>query len=113
MADVNQYRTAIEALLKQYAALDDSTTGVETQLIFDRERDHYLLSYVGWQKDQYICGPALWFDIKDGRVWFQYNATEMEVIDELIELGVSKQDIVIGFHPPYWRDRLIEKSWRN
>jgi hypothetical protein len=103
MADVNQYRISIETLLKQYAALGNSTTGIETQLIFDRERDHYLLSYVGWQQEQYICGPALQFDIKNGKVWFQYNATELEVIDELISLGVAEQDIIIGFYPPYLR----------
>ncbi len=110
MADVNQYRASIETLLKQYAELGTSatdSTGVEPQLIFDRERDHYLLNYVGWQQEQYICGPAIQFDIKNGKVWFQYNATELDVIDELIAMGVAKQDIIIGFHPPYWRTSMV------
>jgi len=106
MANLNQYRASIETLLKEYAQLSKSSTGVETQLIFDRERDHYLLNYVGWQQEQYLCGPALQFDIKEGKVWFQYNATELEVVDELIALGVAKQDIIIGFHPPYLRTQV-------
>jgi len=73
MANLNQYRASIETLLKEYAQLSKSSTGVETQLIFDRERDHYLLNYVGWQQEQYIYGPALQFDLKEGKVWFQYN----------------------------------------
>lgn len=42
-------------------------------------------------------------DIKDGKVWIQWNGTEDDLAQELVELGVPKTDIVIGFHTPYMR----------
>ncbi|MBE9129517.1 XisI protein [Coleofasciculus sp. LEGE 07092] len=33
----------------------------------------------------------------------QLNNTEAHLADELMELGVSREDIVLGFHSPYMR----------
>jgi hypothetical protein len=46
---------------------------------------------------------VLHFDIKDGKIWLQHNATDTDVGQELIEMGVAKEDIVLGLHPPYKR----------
>lgn len=40
------------------------------------------------------------FDIKDNKVWIQFNSTEEEVGDRLSAIGLPKHDIVVGFHPP-------------
>jgi hypothetical protein len=40
---------------------------------------------------------------KDGKIWIQWNGTEEEVGDRIIEMGIPQQDIVVGFHPPYVR----------
>ena len=42
-------------------------------------------------------------DIKNGKVWIQYNGTEVEIADELVKAGIPEEDIVIGFHSPYKR----------
>ncbi|MCC6724952.1 MAG: XisI protein [Saprospiraceae bacterium] len=49
---------------------------------------------------------SLWvmhFDIKDEKVWFQRNITEHEAVDVLMERGVVKEDLVLGFRPVYAR----------
>jgi hypothetical protein len=38
-----------------------------------------------------------------GKIWIQCNNTEREIVDELMEKGVERQDIVLGFIPPYAR----------
>jgi hypothetical protein len=38
-------------------------------------------------------------DIKDGKIWIQWNATDLDIAQKLVNLGISPQDIVIGFHP--------------
>ena len=43
------------------------------------------------------------FDILDGKVWLQYNGTEDFVAERLVEMGVPRSDIVIGFHSPFKR----------
>jgi hypothetical protein len=45
----------------------------------------------------------LHLDIIDGKIWIQQDGTEIGTANELVELGVSKQDIVLGFDPPNLR----------
>ncbi|MEB3278144.1 MAG: XisI protein [Lyngbya sp.] len=104
MADLEKYRQSIQNLLidyvrRHYAKIDE----VEAQTIFDREQDHYQLIYVGWRNERRIFGPVLHFDIKNGKIWIQWNGTEEDVAQTLVEMGVPKEDIVIGFHPPSMR----------
>lgn len=41
--------------------------------------------------------------IKEGKVWIQWDGTEERVADDLMALGVPREDIVLGFHPPHLR----------
>jgi alpha-D-ribose 1-methylphosphonate 5-triphosphate synthase subunit PhnL len=41
--------------------------------------------------------------IKDGKIWIQHNMTEIDLAQELVRLGVPKEDIVLGFHSPFMR----------
>ncbi|HLO85961.1 MAG TPA: XisI protein [Nostocaceae cyanobacterium] len=98
-----KYREIIKNLLREYATLSQSNHDVETQIVFDSEHDHYQLMNVGWKNYRRIYGCFLHIDIKDGKVWLQHNGTEFEVGEELVNLGIPKQDIVIGFHSPFKR----------
>jgi hypothetical protein len=59
--------------------------------------------YIGWENKQRVFGPVIHIDIKEGKVWIQWNGTEEQVADDLMALGISREDIVLGFHPPYMR----------
>lgn len=39
-------------------------------------------------------------EIIDGKVWIQRDWTEEVVAGELVEAGIPKIDIVLGFKPP-------------
>jgi len=43
------------------------------------------------------------FDIKDGKIWLQENNTDIEIDEDLEEMGISKKEIVVGFHHPSMR----------
>ena len=103
MEKLDKYRTCIERLITEYGSYKPSYGEVETQLIFDREHDHYQLSRFGWNKDRRIRNCALHFDIKDGKIWIQHNGTESDIAEELVRLGIPKEDIILAFHPIYKR----------
>ena len=103
MDKIIQYRQIVQQLLQGYAAIGNPDPEVETQIVFDTERDHYQLMNVGWKNRRRIYGCFLHIDIKDGKVWLQHNGTEYEVAEELAKLGIPKYDIVIGFHSPFKR----------
>jgi hypothetical protein len=50
-----------------------------------------------------IYYTVLYFDIKDGKIWLQQNATDFDIGQELVEMGIAKEGIVLGIHPPYKR----------
>ena len=77
-----------------------------TQLIFDQERDRYLVMHVGWRNDYRIYGCAIQLDLIDGRVWIQNNSTEVYVDRELVKRGIDVKDIVLGFRSPSIREKL-------
>jgi hypothetical protein len=83
--------------------LSDEDPTVDTELIFDTVRHSYQLVHVGWHDDLRIYGCILHLDIKDGKIWLQHNGTENDIPAELVEMGVAKTDIVVGFHSPFKR----------
>jgi hypothetical protein len=105
MERLEQYRQAIRQLLVTHKNRGKSTldSNVECQLIFDTERDHYQLLDIGWQDLKRIYNCFIHLDIEDGKIWIQRNMTEADLAQELVELGVAKEDIVLGLHPPYKR----------
>jgi hypothetical protein len=50
-----------------------------------------------------VYGCVLHLDIKQGKIWIEQNMTEMRVAQELVDLGVAKKDIVLGFQAPEMR----------
>lgn len=76
---------------------------VEVETIFDTERDHYQIVYVGWEGKHWIHSCVLHIDIKDSKIWIQWNGTEDDIAADFVEKGVSREDIVLGFHPPFMR----------
>ncbi len=103
MDRLGQYREAVQALLKQYSRCWNDDQDIESELFFDIARDHYQLMSVGWDDLDRVYHTVLHFDIKDGKVWLQQNTTDSDVGQELIDMGVPKNDIVLGLHPPYKR----------
>jgi hypothetical protein len=103
MDKLAQYRLYIQTLLSQYAQTDVSDNESEVQLIFDTERDRYQWMNIGWQKFNRIYRSIIHFDIKDGKIWLQQNLTDWNPAEELVEMGVLREDIVLGLHSPYKR----------
>lgn len=103
MDKIQQYRQLIQQILQSHAQISANKGDVEPQLIFDSEHDHYQLLYVGWEGDQRVFGPIMHFDIKNGKIWIQYNGTEEHVGETLMQLGVPASDIVLGFRSAFKR----------
>ncbi|BAY14573.1 hypothetical protein NIES21_03300 [Anabaenopsis circularis NIES-21] len=103
MDKIAKYREYIQTLLTNYANDDVSNEQVETQLIFDTERDHYQWMNVGWQQFNRVYRCVIHLDIKNGKIWLQQNLTDQNPAEELVKMGVPKDDIVLGLQPPYKR----------
>ncbi|MCW5313189.1 XisI protein [Nostoc sp. KVJ3] len=103
MEKIEQYRIYVQHLLTEYAKGSPSDDEVETELIFDTEGDHYQVVYTGWKNRTPMYGCVLHLDIKDNKIWIQHDGTEIGIANELVNLGVPKEDIVLAFHEPLVR----------
>lgn len=103
MDRVKQYREHVQSLIRTYSEYPIIGHDAEDQVIFDTERDHYQLMRTGWHDEHRVYGCVMHFDIKDGKIWIQYDGTDFDLANKLVELGVPKEDIVLGFQPPYRR----------
>ncbi|MCC3408144.1 MAG: XisI protein [Microcoleus sp. PH2017_10_PVI_O_A] len=103
MDKLAQYRQYVQTLITRYAEDDVSDDEVEVQLICDTERDHYQWMNVGWEHLNRIYRSIIHIDIKDGKIWLQQNLTDQNPAEELVEMGVPREDIVLGLQPPYKR----------
>ena len=103
MAKVAQYRQYIQEVIRRHSAHPVTYGEVELQRIFDTEHDDYQLVHAGWHKAHRQYGCLMHMDIKDGKIWIQHDGTEVGVANELVELGVPKEDIVLAYHAPYQR----------
>jgi XisI protein len=104
MDKLNLYRQAIQAILTDYVKVPISNGEIESQTVFDTQQDHYQVMNVGWDGNRRVHGCVLHLDIKDGKVWVQQNMTEMPIAQELMKLGVAREDIVLGFQAEYMRE---------
>ncbi len=100
MDTLDYYRKIIQSLLTAYAAIPIANGTIDCYTVFDTKQDHYQVMNVGWDGHRRVYGCVLHLDIKKGKIWIEQNMTEMRVAQELVDLGVAKDDIVLGFHPP-------------
>ena len=103
MDKITKYRDFIQKILISYTSDDISDDEVEVQLILDTERDHYQWMNVGWKELNRIYRCVMHFDIKDGKIWLQQNLTDLNPAEELVEMGVPREDIILGLQAPYKR----------
>ena len=103
MDQLATYRKIVTELLDKYAQVKPRNGEIERDQIFDTERDRYQILNIGWNKQKRVYGTMMHLDIKNNKVWIQENTTEFDLANELVEMGIPKQDIVIGFNTPKMR----------
>lgn len=103
MDKLEQYRNCIQSLLTEYANYKPLNPEIECQFLCDIAQDHYQIVNIGWQKHRRIYGCVLHLDIKEGKIWIQHNTTDLDIAEKLVQLGVPRQDIVLGFQPLFMR----------
>ncbi|MDJ0621227.1 MAG: XisI protein [Calothrix sp. MO_192.B10] len=93
------YRCVVEQVLRDYADFLGNDEMVQVEHIFDRERDRYLLVETGWNDGDRVYGTLLHIDIIGDRLWVQQDRTEEGVVGELMDAGINRDCIVLGFQP--------------
>jgi hypothetical protein len=100
MDQLDKYRQIIRTVLKPYADISYANVDVKNRAAFDTETDQYIILSEGWENTQHLHGVLIHVEIMDDKVWIQMDGTEDGIAQELIQSGIPKEDIVLGFHEP-------------
>lgn len=104
MEKIKKYRQLIQSILENNATVKPANLpDAENQLIFDEKRDRYQLLRVGFEARKRVYYCVFQLDIIKGKIWVQHDATDTPIAQTLLDAGVPKEDIVLGFHAPYKR----------
>jgi hypothetical protein len=87
----------------KYAHSISTEEEIEVQLICDTTHDHYQVLDIGWSGYDRIYNPVMHLDIKNEKIWIQRNMTDIQIAEELVEMGIPREDIVLGLQAPYKR----------
>ncbi|MCU0546865.1 MAG: XisI protein [Oscillatoriaceae cyanobacterium Prado104] len=103
MDKLDGYRNLIQKILEEYRQLGSGDSDVESVLLIDPESEQYLLIKMGWHQDNRIKCNVIHVRLKDGKIWIEEDRTEDGIATDLLQAGVSREDIVLAFHPPRLR----------
>src|SRR5258708_4758978 len=99
MDRTESYRVIVRQLIEEYSQYIPSNGQIEVEAIVDLEKDHYEVMHMGWDGVRRVHGCVIHINIRGGKVWVQHDGTSCAVAEELVEAGIPREDIVLGFHP--------------
>jgi hypothetical protein len=102
---LSEYRRIIKQALIEHIALAERSPlpEVETVPAFDEAHDEYIVRDVGWLKRRRVRNTFLHLRLRNGKIWIEEDWTEEGIATALLNAGVPKEDIVLGFQPPEMR----------
>ena len=99
----NYQNIIIDFLQEQGKFTKGMDENIRREIIIDKESNNFQLLHIGWKEHNYQFFVAFHFSIINDKILLQWNRTEHEVVDYLMEKGVPKSDIVLGLKPLYAR----------
>jgi len=105
MDKLTEYPKLIKRILTEYVELSTHHPhpGIETFLIVDESKTHYIWMNLGWQNGDRVTGMTVYVRIHDSKFWIEEDWTEEGIATDLVLSGVPKEDIVLAFHEPKMR----------
>jgi hypothetical protein len=97
MDSLENYRKIVQEIITKNTEVPYAYGEIEFETIFDKEKDRYLLMIVGWENGKRVHGCLIHIDIINGKFWIQRDGTEYGVANELVDAGIAKSNIVLGF----------------
>jgi hypothetical protein len=100
MDTLETYHQLIRKILTEYAQIPYAYGDIQIETVFDSESDRYLLVILGRENARRVHGCLVHIDIINGKLWIQRDGTEHGIANELVNAGVMKDHIVLGFRSP-------------
>lgn len=92
------FRKTIEEAFDEYANYPHLPEGVRYDKIMDDKNDRYQLVRLGWTTKRRVYAVIFHVDIINDKIWVQQDNTEVAIANLLLEKGIQKSEIVLGYY---------------
>lgn len=103
MENLEQTRKLIREILAEYTTHRYFDGSVKNETIFDTETDRYVVIMMGRENKKRVHSCLIHVEIIDGKIWIQRDGTQDGIATLLVENGIPKDKIVLGFKSPEMR----------
>ncbi len=105
MERVTFFQNIIHEVIEDYLSelRQPANKDIEFMPISDTNKNHFQIIAMGWEGYKRVFNLLFHLDIIGDKIWVQADKMEYSITERLVEKGVSKKDIVIGYFPDYHR----------
>lgn len=100
MDKIAHYRQILQQIVAQHAELTPSHGQIETIPICDTVQDNYLLIDLGWNQTGRVFDVIFHLQIRNQKIWIHKDGIETGIAQDLLDAGISKDEIVLAFYRP-------------
>ena len=97
-----RHKAIVKGLLTDLCErLSKGIPDVGFEVLLDEEKGQYLLYKNGWRGMHRMYGSVAHLEVRpDGKVWLHHDGTDLAIGQILLDKGVAKKDLVLGFQAP-------------
>jgi hypothetical protein len=103
MDTATKYRYLIRSILTEYTQVPYAYGDLRLETVFDTGSDRYLVVVLGRENGRRVHSCLIHVELIEGKIFIQQDGTEQGVATELVQAGVPKDCIVLGFRSPELR----------
>lgn len=105
MEKIAQYKQIIQKELEYRQSIKIyNGPDLSRHLIINADKTEFVLLDVGWFNKRYISDLVFHIEIKNQKIWIHEDNTDIDIASVLVNEGIPKCDIVLGFLPNYAKE---------
>lgn len=105
MDKIEKYQSILQLEMEEQAKKSlYNAPNVHRHLIINEDKSDFLLLSIGWEDSAYRHNVIHHIQLRGNKVWILKNNTNIEIDEFLIEKGIQKEDIEVGWIPDYLRE---------
>lgn len=97
MDRITEFKNIILAIFTEYADYPHTPEGITYEQIIDTQNNRFQLIRLGWKSYHRVYSVIFHVDIIGEKIWIQQDNTEVAIANLLVEKGVKKSEIVLGY----------------
>ena len=99
ISSIGQWRSTLRTILASYADFMNFDGDIRVYVLVSEDQNHFMLMHEGWQGHERLYGAIVHTEIREDKIWIHFDGMEDGIAIDLLAAGISKENIVLAFHP--------------